>query len=135
MRIRETACWPVLCFVAACSGSAPQPPIVTPPAGGETITGSERIGWDQRAGDAQELTAIRYVIYVDGSRRDLADVNCATTASSSGYPCTARLPAMNAGAHTLELASYVQDGALLESARSAPLQVTVVGDAADAARR
>jgi len=108
---------------------------VTPPPGGETINGSERIGWDQHAGDTVELAAIHYVVYVDGSRRDLSDVNCGTTASSSGYPCTARLPTMNAGSHTLELASYVQDNSLLESGRSAPLQVTVVADAAGDARR
>ena len=108
-----------------CGGNAPQPPIVTPPAGGETINGSERIGWDQRAGDPVELAAIRYAVYVDGTRTELANVTCATTAAAVGYPCSARLPAMSAGNHTLEIASFVQDGGTLESARSAALRVTV----------
>jgi hypothetical protein len=109
----------------ACGGSAPQPPLVTPPAGGETITGTERIGWDQRAGDTVELASIRYAVYVDGARTELTGVTCSTTGSTVGYPCSARLPPMAPGAHTLEIASFVQDGAVLESVRSAALQVTV----------
>lgn len=124
----------MLLVCAACGSSAPEPPIVTPPSGTETINGSERIGWDQRAGDAVELATIRYAIYVDGTRSELTGASCGATASASGYPCTARLPTMTAGGHTLELASFVQDGAVLESGRSAPLRVTVVSAAAGAAR-
>ncbi len=36
---------------------------------------------------------------------------------------------MTTGAHTLEIASFVQDGSLLESSRSAALHVTVVAAA------
>jgi hypothetical protein len=115
----------VLVGSCACGGNAPQPPVVTPPAGTETINGSERIGWDQRAGDTVELAAIRYAIYVDGTRSELAGVNCATTAAAAGYACTARLPAMASGSHTLEIASFVEDGGTFESARSAALRVTV----------
>lgn len=119
----------------ACGGNPPQPPIVTPPSGGETVNGSERIGWDQPAGDTVELGTIRYVMYVDGARTELAGVTCSPTASAVGYPCTARLPAMGTGSHTLEIASFVQDGALLESARSAALRVTVTASAAADAGR
>src|SRR5262245_26268923 len=118
----------LLCFaITACGRSAPDPPTVTPPVAGETITGSERIGWDQRAGDNAELATIRYVAYVDGARNELAEVSCAAAATANGYACTAPLPRMTAGAHTIEIASFVQDGSLFESARSAPLRVTVVG--------
>jgi glucose/arabinose dehydrogenase len=113
------------CAAAVACSNAPETPSVTPPGGSETITGSERIGWDQRAGDAVELAAITYVVYVDGARRPLTDVACSASASAAGFPCTARLPAMSAGAHTLQLASVVNDGGPLESARSAPLTVTV----------
>jgi hypothetical protein len=125
----------VVMMCVACGGNPPQPPIVTPPPGGETINGSERIGWDQPAGDTVELATIRYAMYVDGARTELAGVTCSPTASALGYPCTARLPAMSTGNHTLEIASFVQDGALLESARSTALRVTVTaGSAADVGR-
>jgi hypothetical protein len=114
-----------LLVLCACGGTAPQPPIVTPPAGTETINGSERIGWDQRAGDAAELAAIRYAIYVDGNRSELSGVTCAAAATATGYACSGRLPAMSAGTHTLEIVSFVQDGGTFESARSAALRVSV----------
>jgi glucose/arabinose dehydrogenase len=112
--------------IAACGGSAPAPPVVTPPSGPETITGSERIGWDQPAADAVELAAIRYAIYVDGTRTEAAGVTCATTATAAGFACTARLPPLTRGSHTLQLASFVNDGSLLESTRSTALPVNVV---------
>jgi hypothetical protein len=124
----------VSALTMGCGGNAPQPPVVTPPAGNETITGSEQIGWDQRAGDTVELAAIRYALYVDGTRSELTGINCAAAASAAGYACSARLPRLSAGAHTLELASFVQDGALLESSRSAALHVTVVAASAGDSR-
>ena len=103
--------------IACDSRSTPAPPVVNPPATGETITGSERIGWDQRAGDVVELAAITYVVYVDGVRTPLTEVTCGNTATAAGFACTARLPSMSAGAHTLQLASTVVDGSPLESDR------------------
>src|SRR5262249_59359951 len=110
---------------AACGTSAPQPPIATPPAGAEPILGNERIGWDQRAGDNVELSGLRYAIYVDNARSELAGVTCADSATDAGYACSAQLPRMTAGTHTLELAAFLQDGSLPESSRSAALLVTV----------
>ena len=112
--------------VACDSRTPPPPPVVTPPGGGETITGVERIGWDQRAGDAAELAAIGYVLYVDGNRASLGDVTCGTTPTTSGFPCSGRLPTLAPGAHTLQIASTATDGSVLESERSASLNVTVV---------
>jgi glucose/arabinose dehydrogenase len=112
--------------VTACGGSAPAPPVVNPPATGQTINGSERLGWDQPAADAAELATIGYAIYADGNRTEAAGVTCATTATAAGFACTARLPPLTPGAHTLQIASFVNDGGLLESARSTPLPVTVV---------
>jgi glucose/arabinose dehydrogenase len=111
--------------ITACDSKSPAPPVVTPPGGSETITGTERIGWDQRAGDAVELAGISYVVYVDSARTPLTEVTCATAATASGFPCTARLPAMAPGSHTLQLASTVNDGGLIESERSAALNVNV----------
>jgi hypothetical protein len=111
---------------AACSRSNPPAPS---PGGnqGETITGRERLGWDQQAGGAGELATFRYAIYVDGMRVEMADVACANAAGPNGFACNGRLPSMAAGTHVLELATFVMDGTILESARSAPLRVTVTG--------
>ena len=64
-------------LAAACSKSSPPPPEVTPPSGAETINGTERLGWTQRAADAVELATVRYAIYVDGTRSELAGASCA----------------------------------------------------------
>ena len=109
----------------ACDKKSPEPPVVNPTPAPETVTGSERIGWDQPAADAAELAAIGYVVYVDGARTVLPGVTCAGASAGATFPCTARLPSLTAGAHTLELASFVTDGSVLESARSAPLRVTM----------
>ena len=96
--------------------------------------GSTRIGWDQRASDPAELAFLHFVMYVDGTRNELADAACTTPGSSSGFPCTSSLPPMSAGQHTLEIASYVFiDGAVVESAKSAPLVVTASGSSASTA--
>ena len=89
------------------------------------ITGTERLGWDQRAADAVELGTFRYAIYVDGVRSELTDVSCETSSSGGAYPCSVRLPPLTAGTHVLELASFIVSGSVLESARSAPIQLTV----------
>ena len=115
----------LLCLLAACGkDSSPTP---SPGGGtGETITGRERIGWDQPAASPTELARFRYAIYVDGVRSELPDVNCAGSAGPAGFACSGRLPAMSSGSHTLELASFfAPDGP--ESPRSAPLRVTVAG--------
>jgi glucose/arabinose dehydrogenase len=109
---------------AACDKkSAPAPPTVDSPAAPEAINGSERLGWQQSASDAIELGAFRYAIYVDDARSELTGAACAQSATD--FACTARLPSMSPGAHTLQLATFVVDGSVLESARSAALRVTV----------
>lgn len=108
---------------------APPPPPTTPGGGGttgETITGRERIGWDQQASSPSELATFKYAIYLDGGRADMADVTCSDTSGSDGFTCSGRLPTMTSGAHTLELATYItSSGGVVESARSGALRVTV----------
>ena len=55
-------------------------------------------------------------------------------AAADGFACSARLPTLTAGAHTLELASFITDGSVLESARSAALSVTVVAQVESAVK-
>jgi len=113
-----------------CGASSPPPPLVgQPPAGSETINGTERIGWDQPAADAVELGSIRYAIYVDGVRNELANVSCAPSAGAARFSCTAPLPSLTRGQHTVQIASFVIDRSTLESARSPVLNVTVTASA------
>jgi len=119
-------------IAAACGGSSPPTP--SPGTGnGESITGRERLGWDQPAADTTELASFRYAIYVDGARSEVADVSCATTSSAAGYACSGRLPPLTNGVHMLELAAFLDTGSVVEGTRSTPLRVTVTGAAADTA--
>ena len=119
-------------LLSGCGNS--QPPTPSPPgSGSETITGRERIGWDQPAASSAELATFRYAIYVDNVRSEVADVTCASTAGPNGYACSGRLPAMANGTHVLELASFILAGTVLEGPRSQRLTVTVTGLAAPAA--
>jgi glucose/arabinose dehydrogenase len=111
-----------LCAVAASAcGDSPSEGDRTP----QTITGSERLGWNQSADGAAEISTFRFAIYVDGVRSDLPDASCRAGSSGREFSCSAALPAMSSGAHTLELATLSSDGGA-ESARSSPLRVNVV---------
>jgi glucose/arabinose dehydrogenase len=93
------------------------------------VNGTERLGWDQRAADTVELGTFQYVIYVDDVRVDATNVSCATSASETGFACSAALPPMTSGEHVLSVAAFVVDdsGSRLESEPSASLRVTVTG--------
>jgi glucose/arabinose dehydrogenase len=106
--------------IAACDKSSPDNG-----NGAVQITGNERIGWDQPADNTAELSSFHYRIWVDGAASDLTGVSCADTAGASGFSCTAALPSMSQGTHTLELSAYVEGTPSLESERSAALRVNV----------
>jgi glucose/arabinose dehydrogenase len=113
--------------LSACSRQAPPPPVVQPPPTAVTVTGTERLGWDQPAADAVELGTFQYAIYIDGVRSVLSGVTCANTSTPVGFLCSVPVPSMSLGAHTLEVAAFVDSGgSIVESARSAALQVRVV---------
>ena len=118
--------------VSACGSS--QPPTPTPPGGNnpETITGRERLGWDQPAHSAAQVATFRYAIYVDNVRSELTEVTCTPTGTVSTFACSGRLPAMSTGAHVLELASFIISDGIVESPRSAQFRVTVTGSVAGA---
>jgi len=114
-------------FATACGSSTPAPPS-TPPGNGstETITGRERIGWDQPAADSAELATFGYAIYVDGARNEIVAPACSNSAGATGFSCSGGLPPMSAGAHSLELATYsTVNPDSGESPKSSPLRVVV----------
>jgi glucose/arabinose dehydrogenase len=113
-------------MTAACSDTPPASS-ASPAGGGETVTGTERIGWTQPAASASDLAVYRFAVYVNGVRRLLENAACATTGNAAGFGCQAPLPALGPGTHTLELAAFflAEGGAVVEGARSAPLRVTV----------
>jgi glucose/arabinose dehydrogenase len=118
--------------LASCGGGSPPPSTSDPGGTGERISGNERLGWNQAAASAGELATFRYAAYVDGTRVELTEVACTGPAGGTA-PCSSRMPAMSPGAHTIELASFVTDGATVaESGKSAALRVTVTGATAGA---
>jgi len=123
--IELVCCVAVVSAVTACGGGTPPPAPTGPPAAGDAISGSEPMGWDQPASNASELGTYRYAVYLDDARREAMDVSC-TAAASGLFACTCKLPPMSSGAHTLQVAAFVQDGdAIAESPRSAAVRVTI----------
>src|SRR3954467_8607925 len=85
----------------------------------EPVPGVERFGWDQPAADPGELGTFRYAFYVDDARTEAADIACAP-GTGRQLPSPGQVPAMSAGAHSLQVAAFVLDaGQLRESSRSA----------------
>lgn len=126
-------CYLLLALLTIVGCGRTPPPTPSPgPGTGETITGRERLGWDQPASSTAELATFRYAIYVDGTRSEIGDANCGAAAGPGGFACSGRLPAMSNGSHTLELAAFYDAGGIVESAKSAPLTVTVAASAAPA---
>jgi glucose/arabinose dehydrogenase len=111
--------------VCACEDAEPPDTGQTIPPGVESVNGTERLGWDQQAADAQELAAIRYLVYVDDSGgREIQNVTCSAAAGPSSFSCTGALPSLTPGEHLLKLASFIEsDGTRLESAPSEILRV------------
>ncbi len=125
--------------LAACSSpKSTNSPASTPstpaelPAG--TINGTERLGWDQQAPDAEELADYSWALYVDGTPVVLTSAKCGPlTGENLSAACESPLPPLQPGQRTLELGTRVtRGGVVLESPRSEALVVTVVRTGATA---
>jgi glucose/arabinose dehydrogenase len=126
-------CVVVALLVSGCGGESAAP--AAPSSGGSgssssssgpiSVTGTEKIGWDQAADSAAQLAGYQYLGYVDGSPQVLANGSCGSTATNGAFPCTASLPKMSAGMHSLQLAAQETGGAQRISALSAALQLNV----------
>jgi glucose/arabinose dehydrogenase len=91
------------------------------------VTGRERVGWIQGSVSASDMTVLQFAGYIDGSRRVLEGTTCSPSSGDS-FSCSAPLPPMPAGRHTLEIASFfVSDRGVVESPRSPALQLVVSG--------
>ena len=107
----------VSCVALVSCGGSP-----SAPSGAETITGSERFGWDQPAADAGEAASFRYAMYVDETRTEAADVSCAAGQTSGRFGCTSSLPSA-VRRTSLQVAAFVIDAG---PCASAPAIVRVV---------
>ena len=125
--LRRAAYIALACIcVAACDKKSPETPDpgAGSPSGDTRVSPGDRLGWSQQAADATDVASFQFALYVDGNRMTLSGVSCTRAASGTDFDCSATLPTMTAGTHTLELASFVVDGSVtIESARSAPLRV------------
>ena len=122
------------CLVAAlalaCGGSSSDSAGPSQSGSGATA-GGPKLAWDQFAPSADELRRYSYVLYVDGTPVPLSGTACGPLAAEARTAaCTAPLPTMSPGQHTLEMATRVtENGVVLESARSAPIPYTAGGTA------
>jgi hypothetical protein len=115
----------VSAWALACGGSSSDSAGPSQPGSGGTA-GGPKLAWDQSAPGTDELRQYSYVLYVDGTAVPLPGAACGTLAAETlAAACTAPLPAMSAGQHTLEMATRItRDGVVLESARSEPITYT-----------
>jgi glucose/arabinose dehydrogenase len=118
----------VSALALACGGSSSDSSGPSQPGSGGAA-GGPKLAWDQFAPSADELRKYSYVLYVDGTAVPLSGAACGTLAAETlTAACTAPLPAMAPGPHTLEMATRVtENGVVLESARSAPITYTAGG--------
>ena len=113
--------------VAGCDNNEPEAPDTGDPSGEVRVMPGARLGWRQGAVDVDQALSYQYVLYIDGTRTILSGATCGGPGGSDGFECSAVLPNLSIGPHTLELSTLVADGSVTaESARSAPLRVVAV---------
>ncbi len=89
------------------------------------IGGNERLGWDQAADSDAQIATFRYIAYVDGQPVDLTAASCSRASPEGPFSCSAPLPPMSFGLHTIAIATSIQ-GSSLQSSRSNSLLLLVV---------
>jgi hypothetical protein len=114
-------------IAAACGRSdpGPQAPSTRPSTTPVSVSGTERVTWDQDAYSAEELARYRFIGYVDDVPASLTDASCSTTPAGGKFPCSARLPPMSAGRHRLEIAAEEIDGRQRRGPKSGALLLDV----------
>ncbi|MGE3704287.1 MAG: sorbosone dehydrogenase family protein [Vicinamibacterales bacterium] len=82
------------------------------------------MGWDQRAESQDALSALTFFMYVDDVRQLLGEASCSPLSGQQIAECSARLPPMSPGLHSVSMVAV--DGEGRESLRSTTYQVNVV---------
>lgn len=90
---------------------------------------TSQVAWTQDA-TSTELPQLTFASFVDGARTPLASFNCVASATVGKADCSAPVPAMTPGLHAVELIAIRTipgtPPVVLESAKSAPLQILLV---------
>jgi quinoprotein glucose dehydrogenase len=89
------------------------------------IGGNERLAWDQQADDETQIATFRYIAYVDGESADLMGASCNRSTPAGTFSCSAPLPPMSIGLHTVDIATAT-NGSTVQSSRSNRLLLLVV---------
>lgn len=102
----------------------PDTPPGSPEPGPVTVTGNERIAWEQDVSAGGSIRDYRFVAFVDARRTTLPDIQCSTTAGAAGHTCSSQLPYLTEGRHIIRIvASRPVDGREPSSDRSEELIV------------
>ncbi len=107
--------WAVWVFVAAISCYACGNSTATHSTSTSQSVVTKSLYWNQAAASDAEMASIRFAVYVDGTRYELSGAQCAASSSQGTYACSASLPPLTVGSHTLQLASYYSGFEQLES--------------------
>lgn len=127
--VRRLASLLVICTaaVAGCDGDSSSSSSPPPSGSAESVTGRERVGWVQGSVSAGDMAMLQFAAYIDGSRRVLDGSSCSPSGGDS-FDCSAPLPPLTAGRHTLEIVSFFTSSTgVVESPRSPALQLMVSG--------
>ena len=95
--------------------------------GAISITGRERLTWDQAAATLAELGAMEHIVYVDDVAAPVDAVRCDASPTASAFVCSSPLPAMAPGEHVIVVAARYRANSDGYLASSAPLRVRVGG--------
>lgn len=88
----------------------------------QTITGRERVAWDQELLPNTSIDSYEFGVYVNDERATLAPVRCNNALGADAMTCSAALPPLPPGRSTLEFVAVLD---AVESERSDPLEVQV----------
>lgn len=88
----------------------------------QTVTGRERVEWDQELLAGTSIEAYEFFAYVNGAPVALTSVVCNPAGAPNNLVCSAVLPPLRAGRNTLHFVARLDDA---ESARSEPLDLDV----------
>ena len=116
----------VLASLALACGGDHEPDDGDPSSGGSGTRTGDRLSWDQAAPSWEQLRAYLFRVYVDGEPIGLTQVECARAASNGLFACSAPVPALSAGRHTLSMTAVYLG---FESERSAQTSIVIPGSA------